>query len=64
MIYFVRFYFNVPNFVHPNPKVADNPKTLIKVNIHSVHIWQCQNLKDFRIKYRIIAVNKSKDFEN
>ena len=34
MIYFVRFYFNVPNFVHPNPKAADNPKTLIKVNIH------------------------------
>ena len=34
VIYFVRFYFNVPNFVHPNPKVADNPKTLIKVNIH------------------------------
>ena len=33
MIYFVRFYFNVPNFVHPNPKAADNPKTLIKVNI-------------------------------
>ena len=28
MIYFVRFYFNVPNFVHPNPKAADNPKTL------------------------------------
>ena len=34
MIYFVRFYFNVPNFVYPNPKAADNPKTLIKVNIH------------------------------
>ena len=34
MIYFVRFYFNVPNFVHPNPKAANNPKTLIKVNIH------------------------------
>ena len=33
MIYFVRFYFNVHNFVHPNPKAADNPKTLIKVNI-------------------------------
>ena len=34
MIYFVRFYFNVPNFVHPNPKAADNPKTLIKVINH------------------------------
>ena len=29
MIYFVHFYFNVPNFVHLNPRAAENPKTLI-----------------------------------
>ena len=42
MIYFVRFYFNVPNFVHPNQKAADNPKTLIKVKPQPKRVEQSQ----------------------